>query len=90
MYVNLTADGNSAVFYARDSVHVRATGTWGTGTLTLQWEDDQATPVWTAFPGTSSWTTDANALVDLPGAGVYKCRLNLAGASSPDLDITVR
>ena len=90
-YFNLTANEQSAVFNARDRVHVRLTGTFGTGTVTLQYEDDTpTTPAWVAFPGTSSWTSAADASVTLPGVGNYKCRLDLSGATAPDIDAYIR
>lgn len=88
-YYNLTADGSTAaVSHPGTRVHVVIVGTWGTGTAKLQFLDDQATPVWTDVAG-ASWTADTATVIELANTG-YTFRINLAGATSPDLDITLK
>lgn len=82
-YQNIVANtaGTTAQSTRANSINVVASGTWGSGTLSVQIQD----------PESGSWATvysnTANFAVNLIlGSGV-SYRYVLAGATSPDLDI---
>lgn len=87
-YTNLTDNGStSSVVVTGGKVFVSATGDWGTsGSLALQFLDDQGTPAWVTI---TSWTADIGTAVEL-GPGKFTVRATLSSATSPDLDVTIR
>lgn len=82
-YQNIVANtsGTTAQSTRANSINVTASGTWGSGTLSVQIQD----------PESSSWTTVYSNTADfavnlLLGSGV-SFRYVLSGATSPDLDV---
>jgi hypothetical protein len=88
LFDGVTADGNSAAL-ALDRAHggggraftLIATGTWGGGTITLQLSPDGGT-TWVS----TSYTLSANGEQHGTDMIATHARLNLAGATTPDLD----
>lgn len=88
-YYNLTVDGQTATAISNGTrLHVMISGTWGAGTAKLQFLDDQSSPVWTDVTG-ASWTANTATVVELAPTE-YSFRIDLSGATSPDLDITLK
>jgi len=64
-------------------------GTWGSGTLTAYFQDWDGNFEEIRVEGTTkTWTADFTENLDLSGPSTI--RLTLAGATSPDLDYTIR
>jgi hypothetical protein len=87
---NLAADGQTATFgYNGGKRTFVAYGTWGSGTLKLQWSPDDGT-TWIDEGTDSELTANGDFSMDAdnvsPGL-LY--RLDLSGSTSPDLDIKI-
>jgi len=84
---NLTADGSTAAFAVEGLITIAATGTFGSGTLTVELSFDDTT--WFA----ATYESGASAALSADGAvniytGPCSMRCTLAGATTPDIDIT--
>lgn len=92
--LNLAADGqvgtlNDLKSKNRITIHAGATVNDGGGTLILQMSPDGGT-TWVAVPS-ASWTSEtANQLVAHVTAYGNDVRLDLSGATSPDLDLDIQ
>ncbi len=81
MKQTLSADGQSGVFEGNGGpVTVSASGTFGGGTVTIQYSRDGGI-TWPFVESGISWTSAQIASVTL-GAGVWM-RFSLAGATTP-------
>lgn len=84
----LTADGNTAnilLGHKPTTVTMFGDGTWGSGTAKLQYTMDGGTTWYDA----GSLTADGGARFDNTNVGATIFRINLAGATSPDLNFWV-
>lgn len=90
---NLTADGSTAgerqvqTHSARDSVQdgfVVVTGTFGAGTVTIEYSIDGTT--WLAGASPVSFTANGLSSFKVHPSLLY--RATLAGATAPDVDVT--
>lgn len=80
-----SVDGNSAEFVTTGGeIFVSVRGTFGAGTVTLQHQLTDAT--WVAIDGAimATFTADGDKVATLPPG--ITMRLNLAGATAPDID----
>lgn len=85
---NFSADGNSSEldWGGRFVGHISAYGTFGSGTVTLQYSLD-AGATWNAVDTTNlAFTADGNGNFELP---FCKLRINLAGSTTPDIDYVI-
>ena len=84
---NLAADGSTAAVFLKGDITVDASGSFGSGTLALEF----------SINGTTNWytpTDDAGVAVELTvpdsvgfrHAGIY-VRTTLTGSTAPDIDI---
>jgi len=80
---NLTADGATATFVIPREARVHLTGSFGGGTLTLQ---GNSSGTFEDLVGTAQ-TAAADFIFDSVGEGTFQ--FDLAGATTPDIDITV-
>lgn len=80
----LSADGqSSAVYFPGGSGVLLASGTFGSGTLTVQWQDDAGT--W--FSSSATLAAAGHVAFVLPQGPV---RLDLSGSTSPSITARVR
>lgn len=91
-FAELTADGNTATFelpgdVSTVDVYLDDAETWGAGTLKLQSSFDGGT-TWVDVPS-ASWTSGDGRLGSYTVYG-RDVRLNLAGATSPSLTVTLK
>lgn len=82
MYLTITADGTSTVKTKPGEYAIHVGGSFGGGTLSIQWSDGVNS---VAFPDGS--LTAAGGIV--VSVGVPYVDFVLTGATSPDLDITI-
>lgn len=87
---NITDNGNvpsASPWYGHPGGRVMfaAQGTFGSGTAALQFSLDEGT-TWTSIGGDASITASGAGGAELPPCLV---RVNLSGATSPDLDIVI-
>lgn len=88
---NLTADGNTSVVTITDAatkvraVGFSARGTFGSGTAKLQGRLIDDTSTWIDLG--STLTADGQITADV--CGVDQLRVNLNGATSPDIDVKI-
>lgn len=88
---NLSADGNTAEtrIQHNDGTHFAVSGTWGSGTITIQQKINES---W--YPATYSTGADITHTDDFNEVLYFRegdiVRLNLSGATSPDLDFAIR
>lgn len=82
-----SANGNSPEFQARERVHVSVSGTFGSGTATVQWRGDDGT--WRGL-ASAVFTTAADQVIDLPNKTNTILRWNLAGATDPSVFAAIR
>lgn len=80
----LTADGNTDEFSLSGTMRVNVSGTFGSGTLTLQQEVPAQSGNWVDIEN-----SDKTALADyiFDGVGVGRYRFNLSGSTSPSLTV---
>ncbi len=81
MIQTLSADGNSSSVACAHKVHVHLSGTFGSGTATVQFQGEDGT--WRAIAG-ASYTTAADEIIAL-GRSQYNIRVNLASSTAPSL-----
>lgn len=86
---NLTANGSTASIDLRNVTHTIPTlvgllvnGTWGGGTITVEYSADNST--WLA----SAITSTADGHADIPRYAGF-VRVTLSGATAPDLDVVI-
>lgn len=86
---NVTANGQTQTFDVRSGkLHVHISGTFGSGTAKLQMKSDSGTD-WLDLQG-ASWSAAADDIVELGPQSVNTVRLDLSGATSPDLTVILR
>lgn len=87
---NITANGNvpsATPWYGHPGGRVvyAVQGTFGSGTTVLQFSLDEGA-TWSSAGAATSLTSDGGAGAELPPCLI---RVNLSGATSPDLDIVI-
>lgn len=92
-FAQLTADGNTAAFSLPGDVcdidvYIADAETWGGGTLKMQTSFDGGT-TWVDVPN-ASWTSGDGLLSAGVRAYGRDVRFNLAGATSPVIDVTIK
>tara|TARA_B100000686_G_C16632527_1_gene885498 strand:+ start:111 stop:392 length:282 start_codon:yes stop_codon:yes gene_type:complete len=86
---NLTADGTTDFqTVVSDGVHVSITGTFGSGTVTLQQLDARGNAV-SIYNGGTALTATANNDIYISLYRGDTIRLSLAGSSSPDIQYKI-
>jgi hypothetical protein len=68
-------------------LHVHASGTFGGGTVKIQFQADNG--LWYDIAG-AAWTTAADELIDLGNQQSYTVRAVLTGATTPSLFLNIR
>ena len=88
MHYTFTADGNSPEYRVHGGeLHVHASGTFGGGTVKIQFMADNG--VYKDVAG-AAWTTAADELIDFGTNQSYTVRAVLTGATGPSLFINLR
>lgn len=77
----ITANGTTSVTIEPGEFAIHAGGTWGGGTLSIQWNDGTSAA---EFPS-GSFTDNGGLIV---GSGVAQIDLVLSGATSPSIIVT--
>lgn len=82
-YQNIVANttGTTAASTRANSINVIASGTWGSGTLSVQIQDPESSSWITVYSNTADFAVNL-----ILGSGV-SFRYVLSGATSPDLDV---
>lgn len=82
-YQNLVADtaGTTPSSTRANSLNVAASGTWGSGTLSVQIQDPDSGSWVTVYSNTANFATNL-----ILGSGI-SYRFVLSGSTSPDLDV---
>lgn len=79
----LSANGNTETFQAQGDVTLHGSGTFGSGTVTIEQELDGAFVTLSGFSHTAAF----DEVLRVTDSGVY--RLKLAGSTSPALKLIV-
>ena len=84
---NQTVDGQSATLTGHGGTgNVEVDGTFGSGTLTLQYSVDGGT-TWLTVSAAPTFTANGTANFSLPPCDI---RTDLSGSTSPDLNTRIR
>lgn len=86
----LSANGNTTWQQFEGPVWVSVSGTFGGGTAIIQRQDNAGSAVTVTVPSTITQTAAYDAYVEVPRATLNFWRVNLAGATSPDLDVMIQ
>lgn len=86
-FATLTADGNSSVFTVAGQTLLILSDDFGGGTATVQVK--QLNGTWTAMTD-GSFTSDTTKLIEFPKKVRIEARVNLTGATSPNLYVELR
>lgn len=83
----LTGDGEVGPIKARGLVHVHLSGTFGGGTVTIQFSDGSD---WLTFATEAELNAATDQTIALPDSTEYNVKVVLTGSSGPSLRVTIR